>query len=387
MNEHVTYRECLPLLYSQQEGEISAKIQGFSGRPSEREKWIVEHLTKLLFQDGEPLFASLEQAALFYLFYEARSYRSEDIKSVYRAKIGRKYNVSLNEMSQLQLSVPLPSVQLFPPGSLAIQFEFILRKPYISRDDNDFYILDNPIKKEWVFKVPYVAPSQWKGALRAAMISDLAVEFRANVIGEDEFVAKRLQLCRLFGNEKDGTADFLNRIWAWQHVGPSPEDKSLQEEWNKRFRDEDMLVAQEFEQKLLENGYIQGDIEGFRGSLYFYPTYFDQIGLEVINPHDRKTGAGKLPIYFECVPIGAKGIFTLLCVPLGGLELSPEEIEKQAFSDLQAVAEGIKAMMTRYGFGAKTSSGFGVAEVDPAMATIKPEEFRRYWQTAWEVSP
>lgn len=31
-------------------------------------------------------------------------------------------------------------------------------------------------------------------------------------------------------------------------------------------------------------------------------------------------------------------------------------------ADLQAVVEGLRAMFTEYGFGAKTSSGYGVAE-------------------------
>ena len=292
-----------------------------------------------------------------------------------------------NFLTPLSLKPELPKFAFFPLGSWALQFPFILLKPYISLDDTDFYILDNPVKKEWVFKVPYVAASQWKGALRATMVNDLAADFRAETIKEYEFVVNRLQLYRLFGNEKDGTADFLNRIWARQLVGPSPKDELQQEAWYNRVRDEGIRVAQEFEQKLHKNGYLQGDIEGFRGSLYFYPTYFDQIDLEVINPHDRNTGAGKLPIYFECVPAGAEGTFTLLYVPLGGLELNPDEVQKQASTDLQAMAAGIKAMMTCYGFGAKTSSGFGEAEVDFVGATIMPEKLRKHWQTAWEESP
>ncbi|RMD65479.1 hypothetical protein D6833_02915, partial [Candidatus Parcubacteria bacterium] len=40
-----------------------------------------------------------------------------------------------------------PDLTIFPTGSWALQFTFTLRTPYLSRDDVDFYILDNPVKK------------------------------------------------------------------------------------------------------------------------------------------------------------------------------------------------------------------------------------------------
>lgn len=270
-------------------------------------------------------------------------------------------------LEELALKTSVPDLTTFPPGSWAVQFTFTLRKPYISKDDTEFYILDNPMKKEWVFKVPYVAPSQWKGALRAAMIQDLVDTFVSAEINENTFVRKRLQLYRLFGNEKDGTAEFLNRIWARHRVGSQPENENHQKEWENRFRRVLAEVAGEFERELRNEGYRDGNIEGFQGRLHFYPTYFDSIGLEVINPHNRETGAGKLPIYFECVPQGAKGTFTLVYVPLGVKD--EEQAKREAKEDLQAVAAGLQAMMTKYGFGAKTSSGFGVAEYNEGLSS------------------
>jgi CRISPR-associated protein Cmr2 len=264
-------------------------------------------------------------------------------------------------LDQLELFPIFPDLTPFPPGSFTIHFTFTLRKPYISRDDTDFHILDNPVKKEWVFKVPYVAPSQWKGALRAAMMQEVVADLLANS-KEEAFVQARLRLYRLFGNEKDGAADFLNRAWARYRVGPQPENQAQMEKWKQEYRQALGEVAEEFEQTLKDKKYRIGNIEGFQGCLHFYPTYFDRIGLEVINPHPRDVGAGQIPIYFECVPQRATGTFTLLYVPLGGPEMIPDEARQQAAEDLTAVAEGIQAMMTRYGFGAKTSDGFGVVE-------------------------
>ena len=263
---------------------------------------------------------------------------------------------------EVTVAPTLPDLSLFPSGSWAVQIIFTLRKPYISKDDVDFYILDNPVKKEHVFKVPYVAPSQWKGQLRAAMVRELVANLQEGDISEAEFIERRLQLYRLFGNEKDGTAEFLNRILARLRVGPLPGDanEEIKRKWQKQLEQEIKVIAGKFENLLRKRKYRIGNIEGFQGRLHFYPTFFDKIGLEIINPHDRETGAGKHPIYFECVPPETSGVFTLLYVPIGG---GPKD-EETCKADLEAVAQGIRAMLTTYGFGAKTSSGYGVAKED-----------------------
>jgi len=84
--------------------------------------------------------------------------------------------------------------------------------------------------------------------------------------------------------------------------------------------------------------------------------------VEVINPHSRKTRAGTHPIYLECVPAGAQGTFSLLYVPFDLIGKSEATIRQRAIEDLQRVAEGIQAMMLIYGFSAKRTSGYGVAE-------------------------
>ncbi len=236
----------------------------------------------------------------------------------------------------------VPDLSIFPKGSWAIQVNFTLKKPYISKDDVEFYIIDNPVKKEWVFKVPYVAPSQWKGALRSAMVRQL-VEWWNHLEEEgrnpEEFARRRFRLALLFGSEKGeepgsikGLAEYLDRTGGKAAA--------------QRFRE---LLKQHF--SVPQNK----PVPHFNGSLHFYPTFFDRIGLEVINPHDRKTGAGKQPIYFECAPAGTLGVFTLLYVPPVNTD------ENTARADLNLVAEGVNAMLTQYGFGAKTSSGYGVA--------------------------
>lgn len=112
-------------------------------------------------------------------------------------------------------------------------------------------------------------------------------------------------------------------------------------------------------------GQSRGD-EGNAGCLRFFPTFFDNGSkLEVMNPHSRLTGAGaKGPIMFECLPARSSGDFFLLYVPNNADGQDHTATRKQVALDLQCIADGIRAMLTVYGFGAKTSSGYGVAEME-----------------------
>ena len=216
----------------------------------------------------------------------------------------------------LALAPTLPDLTNLPAYSFALQFTFRLRKPYLSRDDTDWHILDNPVRKEKVFGLPMVAPTGWKGALRAAMRH----KKEHTTLGEEQ---QDRQMMRLFGNVTDETRE-----------------------------------------------------DAFRsGRLRFYPTFFTQAGLEVINPHPRASGAGKQPIYFECVPIDAEGVFTLLYVPFDLMGEPADKAHTELANDLTAIAEGIEAMLTVYGFGAKTSSGFGLTDnqVTDGRLTIRTE--------------
>lgn len=248
----------------------------------------------------------------------------------------------LDGLNLAQSRHSLPDLTLLPAGTFALHFTFTLASPYLSKDDIALHLLDNPVKKEWVFKLPYVASTQWKGALQATMVRRLVEWWQSLDQGQQQqqkqrkqFVAQRIQLTRLFGTEIENVQQYLAQCG----------DEKLNK-WHKRY-------VRRF---LSNTGFLAG-------RLYFYPSFFDQLSLEVINPHDRQTGAGSLPIYFEAVPGGASGSFTLLYIPLDRIGQNETETRQQIFTDLQLVAQGLEAMFTRYGFGAKTSSGFGLAEL------------------------
>ncbi|NOK58641.1 MAG: hypothetical protein GFH27_549301n329 [Chloroflexi bacterium AL-W] len=215
----------------------------------------------------------------------------------------KRQKVDMGQLSDF-LMPPLIDLSQLPLSSFYIQFAFKLLKPYISRDDNQFYIVDNPIVRDKVFCYPMVRATAWKGSLRHAL-------WQMGNQKEDE------QIRRLFGTANDD----------------QPE-------------------------------------EGNRGRLYFYPTFFTQTGLEVINPHDRERRVGKNPILIESVPIGATGTFTLLYTPLDCVGKDWAETCQQVAQDLELTTKGVEALFTIYGFGAKTSSGFGLAEDKVHKGTI-----------------
>ncbi len=212
-------------------------------------------------------------------------------------KLDTKSDTKLKEFYKEAFEIPQIQIEKLPPCSFVVQFRFVLAQPYISRDEADFYIIDNPVRKDKIFGLPYVAPTSWKGSLRAAL-------YKMGYQGQDE------QIKRLFGNDKDVE---------------KPED--LQE-----------------------------------GRLHFFPTFFTKKSLEIINPHDRQRRVGKNPILIESVPIGADGVFSLLYVPFNSQLEKDVPLLTHVANDLELVAAGLKAMLCEYGFGAKTSSGFGLVQ-------------------------
>lgn len=217
--------------------------------------------------------------------------------------------------SDLQLD-PWPPT-LLHDSWLALEVEFELLTPWYSKDDRPFHVLDNPVRKDRVFGVPFMSAASWKGLLRWAsrMQAGLRAHFEKG---------KRFQewddpdwILQLFGNEKGEEKDF------------------------------------------------------HQGALVFYPTWFNKIGFEVINPHSRERRAGTQPIVYEVVPgrrpkpnspnefdEGGKGKLRLLYAPWPGMKPSanPGDFSPQ-------LLEAIEQLLTRYGISAKRTVGWGTAEI------------------------
>lgn len=218
----------------------------------------------------------------------------------------RHYFKMQSEIKTLNLGLDkLPRSPLLSAW-IGIEVNFTLKRPWYSKDDRVFHILDNPIHKERVFGIPFVSASTWKGLIRWACRMQAGLRQH---LEEHNGSLKDWKdpdwIIHLFGNEREETQDFT------------------------------------------------------QGALVFYPTWFDRIGFEVINPHSRSKRAGTQPIYYEVVPAGTSGTLFMLYAPLPGV---PVKIEKGTV--LKNLLFAIEALLTHYGISAKRTSGWGTAQID-----------------------
>lgn len=192
-------------------------------------------------------------------------------------------------------------LESLPPNSTLIEISFTLKKPYTSKDEGEFNVIDNkifenPIVRDKFTGLPMVKPTTWKGHLR----------FAAERVEWDK-ERKKIIIKRLFGSE--------------------PEEK--------------------------ENP--------LKGRLYFFPTFFDEEAeKEVITPLNRNTRTPvKGPIPLEIVKEGTNGEFYLLYFPY---PKGDNYQESQVDEDLEFLSKSLELMFYSYGFSAKKTSGFGVIE-------------------------
>lgn len=76
---------------------------------------------------------------------------------------------------------------------IGLEIRFTLESPWYSKDDRPFHVLDNPVRKDRVFGVPFMSAASWKGLLRWAC---------RNLGDSDDWIRP------LFGNERDEKEDF-----------------------------------------------------------------------------------------------------------------------------------------------------------------------------------
>lgn len=201
-----------------------------------------------------------------------------------------------------------PIAPLLLRGWLEFSVTFQLRAPWFSKDDLSFHVLDNPVHRDHVFGAPFMSASSWKGLLRWAARMRMQTGLLAHLEANDNEMrswSDSVEVIHLFGNECKETEHFR------------------------------------------------------RGALAFRPTWFNRVGFEVINPHDRSKKAGTKPILYEVVPPETTGTLSLLYAPAPGVGMTGVSRQRAVLLLLDAV----DALITDYGFSAKRTSGWGVATI------------------------
>ena len=207
-------------------------------------------------------------------------------------------------------SEPRPeTLDRLPEGCVLLRFDVTLLSPFFSRDDLSFYPTDNALKRHKVFDVPFLAASGIKGLLRWAS------RMRRGSLEDDD--NDRF----LFGTMRNNTS---------------------------------------------ASGDPESGASALAGSLICYPLFFSggKLRLETINPQDRKTGAGSVPVKYEVVRPGARGTFFFLLPNLPGrCGLS--------FDHVSALIDDLKFLCTLGGISAKSSTGWGTLRLDRAAYCIR----------------
>jgi CRISPR-associated protein Cmr2 len=259
------------------------------------------------------------------------------------------------------------------PYSFGIWVKFKLKQPYFSRDDDEFYLIQNPILKEKVFKVPMIRGSGWKGAIAHAGREIIKENYEnGKDIWENVFSYLRIfgtgneEFRELIGVLNKNNKDYdklknsLAKYVLFNLRVPIKLDDDIEEIIKKCFN---LNFKNIFDDK---NGYY----EAKKGRAIFYPTYFDRLSLEVINPHSRKTRAGTNPIHYEVVPKGTEGILQIVYIPFDGILKKNEELKKEVEQDLEFLCKCIEKVAD-LGVGAKTKLGWGTFEIKERFCCSK----------------
>lgn len=195
-----------------------------------------------------------------------------------------------------RLNTVLPTLPLY---SWYISLPVRLAKPFASKDDSEMHVLENPISREWVFGVPMVRPSTWKGNMR----------WTAVMAGLDQEVCERL-----FGNETNEEEELqAGRIFFF----PTFFDRI----------DFEVITSLDRERRFPKTGPILMECVRHRP--------------------DDGTRAGEFGLLYLAPTSAWQGL---------------AETARQVAADLKHTTAILTDMLLSYGFSAKKTSGFGVIE-------------------------
>ncbi len=300
------------------------------------------------------------------------SFKSEISKDKFYS-IGNKEKIQ--NMSGIFSSVEKADeyVKNLTPYSFIIWAKFELKQPYFSRDDDEFYIISNSILKEKAFKIPMIRGSGWKGSLARSfkeLMNDSFGEIGGSnilnlidsyfrIFGDGSEYVKNLEdyLSKKLENKNrnlDELKDTLFKLLLFE-LGIQLSSERIKK--IKEARDEEevfKIFRKEYYSKIEE-------MKTRKGRAIFYPTYFDKLSLEVINPHSRKTRAGTKPIHYEVVPEGTEGILQIVYIPFDGVLRKDNIIEGETKKDLENLLLALEKL-SEVGIGAKTKLGWGTFE-------------------------
>lgn len=249
----------------------------------------------------------------------------------------RALSCDISELRQAGLAGGEPDMRVFPAGSVALTLRFKLLTPLLTRDDDPFYLFDNPVRKDHVFGVPLLA---------AASVKGLAVD-----AFQRGFPARA----------------------PWSTLGEAERQRT------QRYRTDNDRARRLF-------GLASDDVEHLSseaGRLRFQPVWFSHVQYLVMNPAKSDgSGTGTQPIHFEAIaPMTDKnGPMTdkngAVQAETRLLYFNPAGAAGAALArgDAACLVAALAAWWPALGLGAKRLAGYGAIEPLNAEARLAGED-------------
>jgi len=250
------------------------------------------------------------------------------------------------------------------PYSFILYAKIKLTAPYFSKDDDEFYLIRNPCLKEKIFKVPMIRGSGWKGVIAKAgkeLVNEDFKYFESYLrifgTGSQEFRNLENMIDECVNKSKDLSFDKLISYLLFE-MGFKLERNDIDDLKNEGKRAE--WIKSKLWKKLEKGSKekIPIFLQTHKGRAIFYPTYFDKLSLEIINPHSRKTRAGTNPIHYEVVPKGRTGILQIVYIPFDGVLTKDNDLKEEIKKDIEFLTRAIE-IAADIGIGAKEKLGWG----------------------------
>ena len=223
------------------------------------------------------------------------------------------------ELDRAKLLRPEIDVAALPEFSAAITLRFQLLSPLLTRDDDPFYLFDNPVRKDHVFGVPHLAAASLKGLASDAM-------------------------------QRGFPGDV-----PWVELGEKDQERTMRYRLDQAMAGRLFGVASDDTNACFSQG----------GRVHFSPVWFSHVQLLVMNPTKEETGLGTFPIHFEAVaPVDDAGkpvkadISFYYFNPAG----TEHADEVTARTDLACLVGALAAWWPALGLGAKRLAGYGAIE-------------------------
>ena len=207
----------------------------------------------------------------------------------------------------------------FPRYSARLLLTFSLLTPLLTKDDDPFYLFENPARKDHLLGLPYLSAASLKG------------------LSADAYQRA-----------------FSDNTTPWAELGENDPDRT------RAFRQADPYAKRLFgiadDGVMIENESNPSE----KGRLHFSPVWFNNLQLLVMNPGNPETAMGTLPIQIEAVAPDQTGVLEVIYFNPQGVKDSDEATAR---ADLARWLAAVATWWPVLGLGAKRLAGYGAIQI------------------------